>query len=47
VFNRTGNNFAYTLWFNDTQTQNTTVSVSETYGLVLLSMMRGIDEAIR
>jgi len=46
IFTREENNFQYLLWYNTTQTSNTTLSISEVYGLDLISVMRLIDEAI-
>ena len=46
AFTRTDNTFAYTLWYNASQTFNETQDVSEIYGIPLLSFVRGLDEAI-
>ena len=45
-FQRVGNTFTYTLWFNSSQTANSTQNVDEIYGLNLMSFVRGLDEAI-
>jgi len=46
-FNRVGNEFRYQLWYNQTATGNETLNVEEMYGDILVSVMRGLDEAIR
>jgi len=47
AFSRVDNNYQYQIWYNNSLTANKTQSVSEPYGVVLTSLMRGLDEAIR
>jgi len=46
AFTRTGNTFAYNLWYNSSQTANVTQDVEEAYGIPLMAFVRGLDEAI-
>ena len=46
VFDRVNDSYTYTIWFNSSQTANTTQNVDEWYGLPLTSFMRALDESI-
>lgn len=46
MFNITGDDYRYQVWYNSSATTNSTLSVTDPYDRTMMQIMRGLDEAI-